>query len=77
MLFVILTGGDLSVGSVMAFISVAVAIFIPEIGLWPAVFASLSVAAIIGAGAGVLVTLFNIAPFIATLAMMTIARGWR
>ena len=76
MLFVILTGGiDLSVGSVMAFISVAVAIFIPEIGLWPAVFASLSVAAIIGAGAGVLVTLFNIAPFIATLAMMTIARG--
>ena len=76
MLFVILTGGiDLSVGSVMAFISVAVAIFIPEIGLWPAVFASLSVAAIIGASAGVLVTLFNIAPFIATLAMMTIARG--
>lgn len=76
MLFVILTGGiDLSVGSVMAFISVAVAIFIPEIGLWPAVFASLFVAAIIGAGAGVLVTFFNIAPFIATLAMMTIARG--
>ncbi|WZV98653.1 ABC transporter permease [Kosakonia sp. BYX6] len=76
MLFVILTGGiDLSVGSVMAFISVAVAIFIPEIGLWPALFASLFIAAIIGAGAGTLVTLFNIAPFIATLAMMTIARG--
>ncbi|WP_414716450.1 ABC transporter permease [Tatumella sp. UBA2305] len=76
MLFVILTGGiDLSVGSVMAFISVLVAILIPEIGLWPAVFASLFAAAIIGAGAGTLVTLFNIAPFIATLAMMTIARG--
>jgi len=76
MLFVILTGGiDLSVGSVMAFISVAVAILIPEIGLWPALFASLFTAAIIGAGAGSLVTMFNIAPFIATLAMMTIARG--
>ncbi|WP_249215799.1 ABC transporter permease [Citrobacter sp. JGM124] len=76
LLFVILTGGiDLSVGSIMALISVAVAIFIPEIGLWPAVFASLFVGAIIGAGSGLLVTMFNIAPFIATLAMMTIARG--
>lgn len=76
LLFVILTGGiDLSVGSIMAFISVAVAILIPEIGLWPAVFASLFIGALVGAGSGVLVTAFNIAPFIATLAMMTIARG--
>jgi len=76
MLFVILTGGiDLSVGSVMALISVAVAILIPEIGLWPAIIAGLFVGAIVGAGAGILVTTFNIAPFIATLAMMTIARG--
>lgn len=76
MLFVILTGGiDLSVGSIMAFISVLIAILIPEIGLWPALFASLFVAALVGAGAGTLVTAFNIAPFIATLAMMTIARG--
>ncbi|MCS3430676.1 ribose transport system permease protein [Klebsiella sp. BIGb0407] len=76
LLFVILTGGiDLSVGSIMALISVAVAILIPEIGLWPAVFASLFIGALVGAGSGVLVTAFNIAPFIATLAMMTIARG--
>lgn len=76
MLFVILTGGiDLSVGSIMAFISVMVAILIPDIGLWPALGASLIAGAVIGAGAGVLVTFFNIAPFIATLAMMTIARG--
>ena len=76
LLFVILTGGiDLSVGSIMALISVAVAILIPEIGLWPAVFASLFIGALVGAGSGLLVTMFNIAPFIATLAMMTIARG--
>ncbi|EGO2478217.1 ABC transporter permease [Salmonella enterica] len=75
-LFVILTGGiDLSVGSVMALISVVVAILIPEIGLWPAIFASLFIGATVGACAGALVTAFNIAPFIATLAMMTIARG--
>lgn len=75
-LFVILTGGiDLSVGSVMALISVVVAILIPEMGLWPAIFASLFIGATVGACAGALVTAFNIAPFIATLAMMTIARG--
>ena len=75
-LFVILTGGiDLSVGSIMALISVIVAILMPEIGLWPSVLVSLVIGAIIGAGAGFLVTMFNIAPFIATLAMMTIARG--
>lgn len=76
MLFVILTGGiDLSVGSVMALISVVVALLIPETGLGPAVVASLLLGALMGAGAGALITTFNIAPFIATLAMMTIARG--
>lgn len=76
MLFVILTGGiDLSIGSVMAFVSVVVAMLIPEIGLWPALAIGVSVATVMGAFSGVLVTYFNIAPFIATLAMMTIARG--
>ncbi|WP_369308313.1 ABC transporter permease [Providencia rettgeri] len=76
MLFVILTGGiDLSVGAIMALVSVVVALMIPDIGLWPALAVGVIMATIIGAFAGVLVTWFNIAPFIATLAMMTIARG--
>ncbi len=76
MLFVILTGGiDLSVGSIMALVSVAVALLIPEIGVIPAIIAGAGIATLVGAAAGCLVTFFNIAPFIATLAMMTIARG--
>ncbi|XBS71779.1 ABC transporter permease [Acerihabitans sp. KWT182] len=76
MLFVILTGGiDLSVGSIMALVSVAVALLIPEIGVMPAIVAGVGIATIVGAAAGCLVTFFNIAPFISTLAMMTIARG--
>lgn len=76
MLFVILTGGiDLSVGAIMALVSVVVALMIPDIGLWPALAVGIIMATIIGAFAGILVTWFNIAPFIATLAMMTIARG--
>ncbi|HEY0210858.1 ABC transporter permease [Acerihabitans sp.] len=76
MLFVILTGGiDLSVGSIMALVSVAVALLIPEIGVLPAIVAGAGIATLVGAAAGCLVTFFNIAPFIATLAMMTIARG--
>jgi len=77
MLFVILTGGiDLSVGSIMALVSVAVALLIPEIGVMPAIVAGVGIATLVGAAAGCLVTFFNIAPFVATLAMMTIARGF-
>lgn len=76
MLFVILTGGiDLSVGSIMALVSVAVALMIPEVGVIPAIVLGAGVATLVGAAAGSLVTFFNIAPFIATLATMTIARG--
>lgn len=76
MLFVILTGGiDLSVGSIMALVSVVVALLIPEVGLWPALLGGVAVGTLIGGTAGLLVSFFNIAPFIATLAMMTVARG--
>lgn len=76
MLFVILTGGiDLSVGSIMALVSVIVALLIPEVGLWPAIFGGLVAGTLVGCTAGILVSFFNIAPFIATLAMMTVARG--
>lgn len=76
LLFVILTGGiDLSIGSIMAFVSVVVGLMIPDIGLWPALVAGVGMVTLMGAFSGMLVTWFNIAPFIATLAMMTIARG--
>ncbi|WP_455648290.1 ABC transporter permease [Lonepinella koalarum] len=74
--FVILTGGiDLSVGSIMALVSVSIALLMPEYGLWGSLIFGLLVGAIIGAAAGGLVSYFKIAPFVATLAMMTIARG--
>jgi ribose transport system permease protein len=76
LLFVILTGGiDLSVGSIMALVSVVVGLWIPKHGLPAALGLGLLVG--IGAGlvSGTLVAYFRIAPFVATLAMMTIARG--
>ncbi|WP_243694177.1 ABC transporter permease [Vibrio viridaestus] len=76
MLYVILTGGiDLSVGSIMALVSVVVALMIPEVGLWMAIFTGVITATLVGCVGGGLVAYFKIAPFIATLAMMTVARG--
>ena len=76
MLYVIITGGiDLSVGSIMALVSVVVALLIPEFGLYTALLGGAVAATFAGVLSGILVTSFNIAPFIATLAMMTIARG--
>lgn len=76
MLFVILTAGiDLSVGSLMALVSVVVAMAMPEIGLFPSILLSIVVSIIFGCFAGILTSTFRIAPFIATLAVMTIARG--
>ncbi len=76
MLFVILTGGiDLSVGSLMAIVSVVVAMALPAYGLVPALVLGLAVGSLFGLFSGALVAYFNIAPFIATLAVMTIARG--
>ena len=76
LLFVILTGGiDLSVGSLMAIVSVVVALSIPTFGLTGALILGLLTGIFFGAISGVLVAYFRIAPFIATLAVMTIARG--
>ncbi len=78
MLMVILTGGiDLSVGSVMAFGGVLVAIFLSKLNLGMA--ASITLTLLVGAGlgafAGFLVAHVRMASFIVTLAVMTIARG--
>ncbi|MCC4722316.1 ABC transporter permease [Salinicoccus sp. RF5] len=77
MTFVILTGGiDLSVGSILAFSSAMTALLITS-GIDP-VFAMLLgcvVGLLAGAVNGLLVTVGGMAPFIATLATMTIYRG--
>jgi ribose transport system permease protein len=76
MFYVILTGGiDLSVGSIMALVSVIVAMLIPSVGLPMAILISLISATIMGCVSGGLVSYFKIAPFVTTLALMTIARG--
>lgn len=76
LLFVILTGGiDLSVGSIMALVSVAIALWMPNYGILGSIIFAITLGAFIGSVAGIMVAYFKIAPFVATLAMMTIARG--
>lgn len=77
MTFVILTGGiDLSVGSILALSSAFTAILITS-GLDPIVALIVGVLGgfLFGVFNGVLVTFGSMAPFIATLATMTIFRG--
>lgn len=77
MTFVILTGGiDLSVGSTLALSSVLMASLLAS-GFNPllAIVAGCMIGAILGAVNGLMVTKGKMAPFIATLATMTIFRG--
>lgn len=72
MTFVILTGGiDLSVGSILALSSALMGSFIPVFGI---VLACL-IGAVLGSVNGLVITYGKVAPFIATLATMTIFRG--
>lgn len=78
MTFVIISGGiDLSVGSVIAFTSVFLAIMIERVGMPPfAAFALiLLIAALFGGAMGTLIHYFRIPAFIVTLAGMFFARG--
>lgn len=76
LLFVIVTGGiDLSVGSVMALVSVVISLLIPEIGLAGALGGGILVGFAAGVASGSLVSGVGIPAFVATLALMTIARG--
>nr|WP_321446127.1 ABC transporter permease [uncultured Cohaesibacter sp.] len=78
MTFVILIGGiDLSVGSVLA-LSMMVLGYLnvqAEYSMAIAITGALAASAVTGASAGLLITAFRVPPFIATLAMMSIARG--
>ena len=88
MTLVILTGGiDLSVGSILALTGavaagltrdgIALASIDTYVGItfWGGCFIALLLGAALGAFNGVVVTHFKVPPFVATLGMMTIARG--
>jgi len=77
MTFVILTGGiDLSVGAVIAFSSVA-GVMLANAGWnpWVVVVLMIGSGTAFGVGSGLLIQYANVQPFIATLAMMFLARG--
>lgn len=78
MTFVILIGGiDLAVGSVLALAMMVMGYLSNDMGLplQLAIVVALVVAAGSGAVSGLLVTAFGVPAFIATLAMMSVARG--
>ncbi len=69
-------GIDLSVGAVIAFSSVS-GVMLANAGLnpWLVVVAMIAFGSVFGFASGVLIQYFNVQPFIATLAMMFLARG--
>ncbi|MET0885340.1 MAG: ABC transporter permease [Mycetocola sp.] len=87
MLFVILKGGiDLSVGSTVGLSGVVAGVLLQGWQLdllgvvvyppvWVVVLCSLAVGTLVGYVNGILVTKFSVAPFIATLGMLYVARG--
>ena len=79
MTYVILTGGiDLSVGSVLAFSSMVAASLVSgeqSQGVFVAIMAGLGTGAALGMVNGLLVSRFGVPPFVATLGMLSVARG--
>lgn len=74
--FVILNGGiDLSVGALMALISVCTALAMLAWGFLPGMLAGLALGAGVGAVNGLLVARTPIPPFIVTLGALSVARG--
>ncbi len=74
--FVILTRGiDLSVGAVLALSGAVMATITSHNGPVAGIVIGLAVAGLFGTTNGLLVTVAKVAPFIATLAMLAIARG--
>lgn len=87
MLFVILTGGiDLSVGSIVGLSGVVSGVLLQgwnlslfDVTAYPAVWVVIVIALVVGGAVGwlngIIVTRFNVAPFVATLGTMYVARG--
>jgi len=73
---VILAGGfDLSVGMVIGLISVISSLAMANFGLWPGLAVGLLAGLLCGGLNGLLIAKAGLAPFIATLAMFSAARG--
>ncbi|HOO56179.1 MAG TPA: sugar ABC transporter permease YjfF [bacterium] len=78
MTFVILSGGiDLSVGSMIGFTSITIAVLVEQHGMSPvlAIPVVLFAGTVCGAGMGAIIAYFRIAPFLVTLAGMFLLRG--
>jgi ribose/xylose/arabinose/galactoside ABC-type transport system permease subunit len=77
MTYVILTAGiDLSVGAVLAFCTIVTADLLQRgLPVPMAVISGLALGAILGLVSGLVITQASVPPFVATLGMMTIARG--
>jgi len=74
--FAIVSGGiDLSVGSLLAIVSVLGSMQLVEFGLIPGILGGLAAATLAGAINGVLIARTKIPPFIVTLGMLSLARG--
>ncbi len=74
--FVILSRGiDLSVGSVLALSGAVMATFTGRYGVAAGLFVGLLLGGVLGTTNGVFVTRAKVAPFVATLAMLAVARG--
>lgn len=74
--FAILTAGlDLSVGSIVALVSIVGALVMRDYGMAAGTAAALVAGAGVGLLNGIVIARFKVFPFIATLAMMSIASG--
>ena len=74
--FPILTAGlDLSVGAIVALVSIIGALVMRDHGVVAGLVASLATGAAVGLVNGIVITRFKVFPFIATLAMMSIVSG--
>ena len=73
---VILTGGiDLSVRSVVGLTGVAMAVSFPAVGLWSSLVPGLATGALVGFINGFIIEKGQVAAFIVTLGMLSIARS--
>lgn len=77
MTYVILTAGiDLSVGAVLALSTVVTADLLQRgIPIMPTVILGLTIGGVLGLASGLLISRVKVPPFVATLGMMTVARG--
>jgi len=74
--FAILTAGlDLSVGAIVALVSIVGALVMRDHGVAVGLVASLAAGALVGLANGIVITRLKVFPFIATLAMMSIVSG--